>query len=160
MRRSVWRFVATGVVRVVVAAPGQLYGGQIDACFNPRNGKLRLRTAAAPECLNSEMPISWNVLEFTPPTINRELRCESPFDLTLDLTIWDDSEVALYAIQKQGTDPALNFVYSVEPGVQIVEYEISIGVGLDEESYLVLASDMEGNVSKDLCSVPPDCCLP
>ena len=50
-------------------------------------------------------------------------------------------------------------MYSVEPGVQIVDYEITIGVGPNEESYLVLASDVEGNVSKDLFSVPPDLCL-
>jgi hypothetical protein len=87
------------------------------------------------------------------------LTCENTLDLVVGLTIWDDDEVAFFAIQKQGSDPALNYVYSVEPGVQLVEYEILIGVASTEESYLVLASDVEGNVSKDLFSVPPGFCL-
>lgn len=159
MRIGVFRVAATAVVLLMVASPGQLCSEQIDACFNPRSGRLRLLTATSPDCLNFELPISWNTQEFTPPVIDRTLTCDNVFDLTVGLTISDDDEVAFYAIQKQGTDPALNYVYSVEPGVQIVDYEITIGVGSNEEWYLVLASDVEGNVSKDLFSVPPDFCL-
>jgi len=161
MRSDVARVSAAAVALLMAAIiPCQLFGEQIDACFNPRSGSLRLRTDSAPECRGSELPISWNSREITPPVIERTLTCVDPFDLTLGLTVWDDDEVAFFAIQKQGTDPALNYVYSVEPGVQLVEYEITIGVGPNEESYLVLSSDMEGNVSKDLFSVPPDFCLP
>jgi hypothetical protein len=80
--------------------------------------------------------------------------------VTLGLTIWDDDEVAFFAIQKQGTDPALNHLYSVEPGVQTVDYGISLGVGPADESYLVLASDMGGSIAKALVAVPANHCQP
>jgi hypothetical protein len=92
-------------------------GEQIDACFKPSSGNLRLRTPSSPDCLPSELPISWSQqgppgsYEVTPPVITPTLTCQGVFDVTLGLTIWDDDEVAFFAIQKQGTDPALNYLY-------------------------------------------------
>jgi hypothetical protein len=159
MSMDAWRVSAAVVALLMTMSPGGLWSEQIDACFNPRSGNLRLLTATLPHCLGPELPISWNAQEVSPPIIDRTLTCENSLEVVVGLTIWDDAEVAFFAIQKQGTDPALNYVYSVEPGVQSVDYEILIGVGSSEESYLVLASDVEGNVSKDLFSVPPGFCL-
>jgi len=149
-----------------VGVVGELHSEQIDACFKPSSGNLRLRTPSSPNCLPSELPISWNQqgppgsCELTPPVITPTLTCQGVFDVTLGLTIWDDGEVAFFAIQKQGTDPALNYVYSIEPEVQTVEYGINLGVGMADESYLILASDMEGNIAKALVEVPADYCQP
>lgn len=91
----------------------------------------------------------------TPPVISRSVICENPFVWTLRLSIWDDIEVAFYAIQLQGFF-GLNNVVSVEPGLQLVEMDLT---GNDVgRTLLVLASDMEGNVAKDLVTVPPDYC--
>ena len=141
-------------------------GIEIDACFKPATGNLRLRTPSSPNCLPAELPISWSQqgppgsCERTPPVITPSLTCQGVFDVTLGLNIWDDDEVAFFAIQKQAMDPALNYLFSVEPGVQTVEYGINLGVGPADESYLVLASDMEGSVAKVLVEVPADYCLP
>jgi len=158
--------VAAIIVLVTFGIAVPLHGEQIDACFKPATGNLRLRTQSSPNCLPSEMPISWNQqgppgsCDVTPPVITPTLTCQGVFDVILGLTIWDDDEVGFFAIQKQGTDPALNYLYSVEPGVQTVEYGITLGVGPADESYLILASDMEGNIAKAMVEVPADFCQP
>jgi hypothetical protein len=166
MKRHGLLAAAVVLVLVGVGFVGELRGQEIDACFKPATGNLRLRTPSSPNCLPSEMPISWNrqgppgSCDVTPPVITATLTCQGVFDVILGLTIWDDDEVGFFAIQKQGTDPALNHVYSVEPDVQTVVYGITLGVGPVDESYLILASDMEGNIAKALVEVPADFCQP
>jgi len=166
MKSQVFSVVVVIIVLVTSGIVADLSAEQINACFKAANGNVRLRTPSSPNCLPSELPISWSQqgppgsCELTPPVITPTLTCLGVFDVTLGLTIWDDDEVAFFAIQKQGTDPALNYVYSVEPDVQTVEYEINLGVGPADESYLVLASDMGGNIAKALVEVPADYCQP
>jgi hypothetical protein len=149
--------IAAGVVLMTVM-PGLSHGEQVDGCYNRVTGNLRVLTPHRPACGRFEEPISWNAPPASPPVIVRTLTCDDAFQLTLGLEIFDDQEVAFFAIQKQGTDPALNYLYSVEPGAQLVDYEITIGVGPSDEAYLIIASDMEGNVAKELFAVPADFC--
>ena len=156
MRTHMW--LISAIALWILAAPGQGNADELQACFNSVNGNLRLQTEAFPDCLRSETPISWGQTgpASIPPVITPSVTCEDAFSWTLSLVITDDLEIAFYAIQLQGSDPALNFVYSVEPGVQLVEYDLTgNAVG---RTLLVLAQDTVGNVSKGLVTVPADYC--
>jgi hypothetical protein len=96
---------------------------------------------------------------FTPPAIFYTLSCLNPFEVNLELTVIDDKEIAYYAIQKQGGDPPFNIITFVEPGLTSASYSLLIGVGDDDQKYLLIASDTYGNVSKYLLQINPDICV-
>jgi hypothetical protein len=155
---------AAATAILLAALPGHLYGDEIDACYKITSGKLRLITDSSSVCLPSEDSISWNqqgppgTCDVTPPSISYTLNCQDPFELTLEVDIVDDEEVAFYATQRQGGDPPLNILVFVEPGQSSEHYELTVGVGPDEVSYLLVATDIEGNVAKELFSIPADFC--
>ena len=156
MRKSILlgsTFVATFLLAGLTA---HVYGTEIDACYKTKGGKLRLVTESSPVCLPSEIPITWDrqgppgICEFTRPIINYTLSCQNPFELILSVDIQDDEEIAFYATQKQGGDPPLNMVVFVEPGRNSEHYDLNLGVGPSDESYLLVATDNKGNMPKEL----------
>jgi len=88
------------------------------------------------------------------PVIETSITCVNPFEWTLGLSIWDDRELASYAIQLQGFF-GLTSLVAVGPGEQLAEMEMNAGVG---QSYLILATDMDGNAAKAIVTVPPEYC--
>jgi hypothetical protein len=164
VKKSLMLVSSAAAAILLVALSGPSYADEIDGCYKTQSGKLRLTTESSPVCLPSEDPISWNqqgppgTCDTTPPTISYTLNCRDPFELTLAVDIVDDEEVAFYATQRQGGDPPLNILVFVEPGQSSEHYELTVGVGPDEVSYLLVATDIEGNVAKELFSIPADFC--
>jgi len=97
--------------------------------------------------------------EVTPPTVDSSVTCIDAFTMILNLNIVDDTEIAYYAIQEQGGDPPLNIITFVEPGVNVVDYGLTANVGPEVRIFLLVASDIEGKMSKSLVQVDPDICL-
>lgn len=164
MRMPLVRVSTVVAIFLLAGSAAHLYGSGIDACFKIASGKLRLITESAPVCLPSEIPISWDqqgppgVCEFTPPTISYSLNCQNPFELVLSVDILDDEEIAFYVTQKQGLEPPLNIVVYVEPGLNAEHYDLNLGVGPSDESYLLVATDSRGNAAKVLVPVPATYC--
>jgi hypothetical protein len=96
---------------------------------------------------------------FTPPAISYTLSCLNPFEVNIELNVIDDKEIAYYAIQKQGGDPPFNIITFVEPGLTSANYSLLLGVGDDDQKYLLIASDTYGNVSKYLLQINRDICV-
>ena len=103
---------------------------------------------------NPENAAAVRRMDVISPVIETSVTCVNPFEWTLGLSIWDDRELASYAIQLQGFF-GLTSLVAVDPGQQLAEMELNAGVG---ESYLILATDMDGNAAKALVTVPPDYC--
>ncbi len=96
---------------------------------------------------------------FTPPTISYTLSCIGAFSLTINLSITHNKEMVYYAIQEQGGNPPANIITFVEPGLNSVNYELTVEPGPGIRTFLLIASDIYGNVSKSLLQIHPDICF-
>ena len=97
--------------------------------------------------------------KFTPPTISYTLSCIDAFSLTINLSITDNKEIVYYAIQEQGGNPPANIITFVEPGLTSVNYALTVEAGPGIRTFLLIASDIYGNVSKSLLQIDPNICF-